>query len=57
MHIVMPIGALLSKKKNGGKYTKGQKQTIKETLLKQNDAVAEKVRKTKNKKNRKELEL
>ena len=57
MHIVMPTGALLSKKKNGGKYTKGQKQTIKETLLKQNDAVAEKVRKTKNQKKRKELEL
>ena len=44
----MPTDALLSKKKNRGKYTKGRKQTIKETLLKQNDVVAEKVTKTKN---------
>ena len=37
-----------SKRKNRIKYTKGQKQTIKGKLLKQNDIIAEKVRKTKN---------
>ena len=48
IHIVMPTGTLLAKTKNRRKYTKGQKQTITEKLLKQNDVTAKKVRKTKN---------
>ena len=57
IHIVMPTGTLLAKSKTRRKNTKGQKQTIKEKLLKQNDVTAEKVRETKNPKTRKELEL
>ena len=43
----MPTSALLAKKKTRKKYTKVRKQTMKEKLLKQNDVIAEKVRKTK----------
>ena len=46
----MPTGALLAKSKTRRKYTKGQKQTIKEKLLKQNNVTAEDVRETKNRK-------
>ena len=53
----MPTSALLAKKKTRKKYTKVRKQTMKEKLLKQNDVIAEKVRKTKYPKKRKQLEL
>ena len=44
----MPTSALLAKSKTRRKYTKDQKQTIKEKLLKQNNVTAEDVRETKN---------